>query len=731
MFKLISVGIFFIISVVSLGQSLDINTEIDPITRYVKVHYRVPDGAPDEIKVRCEYRVGDGEWRAADVRKYRSKTAEYALAGSEVMHKERISGTVTEKLAAGRIRTLVWMSYPQIGIDYKGPIDLRVRIFDIKGRQIAEGDKQITLDMNGVVVLDDFSKLMPKVWEKKGDNEKFPGWYASKKPAMLECVEGKCPLEPLSWRVGVKGYYAIFVAVPKKPNSSIDVRLSSDFYYQRFDGFDGREYFWKIAKMDNENIIISQPYRTQKVVNDEYRARLNYIRLVPISKEVYSEYTKFLSYKKDKLVFAYFEPYSWAFNEYVDRTGKLLEPMAAFRDADVDLVDAQFGRLGARPVYPSMVEEPLLGETMGDANPGGNAPHSKGVAKLALLTNPLKGCLAGSRAFGIAVSANFGSGINYYDSPLEGEFSKTHPQWIHDRYWLMYKYKGVREHFLKLYEEQLEMGARILSLDFCRYPFVIDDAKLPTLFLTELRKLADRYSKGDNRVKIIVRFPVPGCKGAKDYFRPAEWIDKRLVDYIVPGDLAGNTTYFDIRKYVNMVRGTRVKCLPCVNAQHAYFIWPGEILRRIKQCYDEGADGIYIYQADAAIVGSMTSGIEAENKHYVPYFSRSKAVDELLKQFERENENYSTDIYVFYPLPYQSERVRVWIEGGKAERVKMYVDGKLMNDYRKPPYFLGKEGYKNNYPFINKPVTVKIEAKINGKWLTKIYKIKRIFWSSH
>ena len=61
----------------------------------------------------------------------------------------------------------------------------------------------------------------------------------------------------------------------------------------------------------------------------------------------------------------------------------------------------------------------------------------------------------------------------------------------------------------------------------------------------------------------------------------------------------------------------------------------------------------------------------------------------------------------------------------------MYVNGKLMNDYRKPPYFLGKEGYKNNYPFINKPVTVKIEAKINGKWLTKIYKIKRIFWSSH
>ena len=724
---------FLFMGMIVCGQEqIKLSLQTEPMSRWRRIIYKVPVGFPEKIIVKCEYNVaGQEKWYPAAVRKYRSKTAENILAldkKSNPMVNELSSGRVTEHFAAGKTRFLIWQTFPQIPVNFKGRVSLKLSISDDQGKTLGTGGLSTELNNNGVVVLNDFSKLYPGL----SDGTK-PGWHYIRSfnkriPGVLEAVEGEALLEPVVFRPKLKGYYAIFVAVPQHPVSCVELRLSSDFYSQRFDGYNGREYFWRIAKMDNEHLIIKQPAWTNNKKNDNYRARLNYVRLVPLSQKQYKKITRLERYEKDKRVFAYFEPYSWAFNEQVLTNEKFLEPLAAYYGAKVDLVDMQVGRHGAKVHYPSVVGSPLLGDTYGDATPGGKAPKSSGVAKLALLTNPIVAANKAGEAFDIPVSANFGAGISYNGSPLEGKFAKEHPEWIEEKNFLQFKYKEVRNHFLAMYEENLRMGAKIISLDFGRYPRVVDAPQYATLFLKELKALAKKYSTSQNEVKILVRFPVKEVRYERGNFSPDEWIKQRLVDYLVPSGVFPNMQYFDGQKYVKMTRGTGIKCLFDIDGGNGQHPWPGGLLRRIKQVYSWGADGIYIYQADARIVGTMNSGMKVENKKYISLFGRSAAVKKLLDEFDKENSKYSTDIYMFYPLKWQSYRMKVWIEGAEPETVELYYNGKLFNRYKggRQLYIVGKEGYKNNYPTSSKPVIIKVRAKIKGKWLEKTFEIKAI-----
>ena len=58
---------------------MELTTRIDPVSRYVSVHYTVPASAGDLVHVRCEVRTpGDG-WRPATVWRHMGDTARRLL----------------------------------------------------------------------------------------------------------------------------------------------------------------------------------------------------------------------------------------------------------------------------------------------------------------------------------------------------------------------------------------------------------------------------------------------------------------------------------------------------------------------------------------------------------------------------------------------------------------------------------------------------------------------------
>jgi hypothetical protein len=497
----------------------------------------------------------------------------------------------------------------------------------------------------------------------------------------------------------------------------IQLRLSGDLFFQRFVDNDEREAFWRVAKLDGENLIVNEPWGV--VHTSTARARMNYVRFVPITKELYEKVTAPQRLRRDKVVDTYFEPYSWAAYTNVSPAGCLSEPIAAYAQAKVDMIDTQMGRLGMTPVYPSLVEKPLTGDTITDAPPGGKSPTNSDVWRLAAYHWPWVGFERYAKGFDLSIAANFGAGVAYPGSPLESPYFKAHPEWMRDKTFPLYKYPQVREHFLAQYREMLDRGARNLSIDFCRYPFVVDGAGQATTFLQELRKLADGYSvEGQKRVTIGVRFPVPGNKGEEGFYHPEQWVEQKLVDDLMPSGVVGGLSFFDISPYVKMTRGTGVKCLPNVEAQAEGPAWPGQVLHRVAQLYDQGADGIYIYQADARIVGTMSSGQVWENRTFISKLGSTRGVRSMVDDFKQADPQRGTDIYLFYPGPYQSSRVRIWVDGGQPEEIHAYMNGKEAPVIGGTGMLsIGLEGAQNNYPVGQ--TEFKVRAKINGKWLTR------------
>jgi hypothetical protein len=238
-----------------------------------------------------------------------------------------------------------------------------------------------------------------------------------------------------------------------------------------------------------------------------------------------------------------------------------------------------------------------------------------------------------------------------------------------------------------------------------------------------LRALADEYSNNNGeRVKISVRFPVPIVKGG-DRFDPEPWVKKRLIDFLVPSSVVANGTFVDVSRYIQMTRGTGVKCLPCIDLLPWGPIWTDGVARWTNHLYDQGADGVYLYQADSRIGGTMQFRAAIGHRDFIARLGSSKAVAQMVRQEQAEQENYGTEIYIYYPENYSTVRPKVWIEGGKVEEVRYFMDGKEFPGRAEAPYEIGDEGWENNLPVVEK-ATFEVRAKINGTWLTRKFETK-------
>ncbi len=742
MFKRFSIFVFLSICFTVLAAPVDLSVRVeqDILSANALISYDVPANAPDPVKVAMRYTVGEG-WKSGMVNAYRSESVMQRIVASDIISKEQKASAVTEYLAAGRTRTMIWRTYPSLqpGKKYSGKVEL-ILSDPANNKVIARGSGTFKLDLSGVKVLNKFAgnpDIHPNiVFDQKPANG---GWYQTS--IGLDCVEKSDMLEPLIWRHKLQGKYAIYAYVPINGYSIISLRLSRDGFAQRFDSVDGLEQFWKVADLTDTHLIIQDYYSFLSRLGDHARARLGYIKCVPISDETYNTYMKkFYPADRDKFIAAFFEPYSWAFSEYVRENNKFAEPMAAYAEARVDLVDSQCGRNGMKPLFANSFSEPALGGTRGDAHVGKDGKvtpgtYSLGTGRMVRLTDPLYSSIKYAANEKLACSINFGAGPSYDKHPLNGDFAKAHPEFAipGNKNFLHYKHPEVIAHYMKHFQAALKAGAKCLTVNFKTYPHGVTDHSQSLSILRELRKLADKYTVDGEKVKIMVLFPIPGSKGiTKDNkFRPADWIKENLVDILVPACLSDSDIYyFDPAPYVKMVKGTNVKLLVEFSGSACSPIFPYEPLKIADKLYDAGVDGLYIYQADARIVGSM-SGKGAEERRWISLLGSSRAVKEAIRELEAKQSSYSVDMVTNFTYYFQSYRAQMQVDGMDVSKMELkLLDGKgkvVVSSTRTAwPWVLGEGFAKNHYP-VGGPFKIVVNAEdAQNRKFCKEFEIKRI-----
>jgi hypothetical protein len=336
-------------------------------------------------------------------------------------------------------------------------------------------------------------------------------------------------------------------------------------------------------------------------------------------------------------------------------------------------------------------------------------------------TNTLGTELRYARLLGLQMFANLGATNTYTGTPLEAEISKQHPDWRKGSR-LRYEVPEVRQHMLALFEEALEIGAEGISLDWCRYPQSVEKTETVTGFFRELRKLADTWAQRRGRpVPVLTRFPARGVPGWQ-YMDYTTWAKEGLVDFIAPSNIQGRHMNFPLREYVDGVRGTRTKLIPCADALHWGLAWPGMWLERVLHQYEQGADGVYIYQADAAV-------LDSPGMHRAVAISGSlDALHEWSRREAAAQPHYSKGIYITPPLrnglytPWG--RLRVWVDGFPRGALELWIDGKLINRYEVPPYVLTSEDRNDDSTIAAGRHKLVVRAWDGSAWLERDFAVE-------
>ncbi|MBM3475041.1 MAG: hypothetical protein FJX75_17400 [Armatimonadetes bacterium] len=372
----------------------------DPLSRHIRIAYRVPDTASAEVVVRCTWSpAGKDDWRPAKVTPFVTETA------IELVEEEEwrgwLDGRVTERNAAGLERSVVFDPYPEAQIEGRVGVDFRVRVESLDGAELATQRTHLEADNSDVVYLEDWSQVLQKdaladapkpedrQWRFRTDLDpsvQTPGsGLYGQSPADV-------PLPALTYPLDLTGWYAIYVCT--QAHYGVELRLTGD---ERADllGSDQpqQEILWRWARMDRQHLVLQQG----QSYTGYAAANIDYVKLVPLTEEQVAELDGQLAGKRDKLVVGYWEPYSWAFGRHVTQTLQHREPLVAFSEARMDIVDTQVARFGDKAVYESRKTDQLLYSTIGDPIGTIAQPKTDNVGRMQQYTNTLEATLRYAR----------------------------------------------------------------------------------------------------------------------------------------------------------------------------------------------------------------------------------------------------------------------------------------------------------------------------------------------
>ena len=699
---------------------------VDRVTRYIHVRYAVPAGAPDEVAVTCTWSApGADDWRPAKVMPLIGETALRLLPGEE-WRRWVVEGRITERRGAGLERTVVFNPYPEAQQDGRVDVDFRISVASPDGELLAEYQLRLEADNSDVVYIEDWTGVYQhSALAGPDDGEGAAKWAcqtdldpgeATLGNALYGYADSATGLPQLSYPLDLKGSYAVFVCTtPGK--GSIRMRLSGDERKDRLSSrFLFEEVFWRWTRMDRQNLVLRQPYQ----YTGYSAGQIDYVKLVPLTQELVDKLDGQFGEECDKIVAGYWEPYSYAFSDDVEEASWHREYLTAYPEARVPIVDMQIGRFGAKVVYESRETDPLVYATRGDPIGTVAHPETDNVGRMQQFTNTLEASLRCARDLGFQLHANFGASNCYPGSPLQGDFSKAHPEWMRGSA-LRFEVPEVRAYVLSLYREALEIGAEALSIDFCRYPETVDSVETGNTFMRELRTLADEFREvRGKRVPILVRFPGTGVRRC-EFFDYATWAREEWVDYLCPSNIQGRHHHIDPAPYLQAARGTSCKVLPCVDALSWGLPMPGPYLWHVARLYDAGVQGVYVYQADSRLLGRPC------DRRCMRLLANSAAVRAWWEEEERLRPTRSKGIYI---TPHHQiggyhgwERLRIWVEGVPMGEMEVYLDGERVNRFEGPPYLVGTEEYDSDGVIPPGDHELRIRVKDGDGWLEQTFAI--------
>ncbi|MBI2432730.1 MAG: hypothetical protein HYV26_07665 [Candidatus Hydrogenedentes bacterium] len=721
------------ILVLSAAGAVEVGVAVDPVTRYFRVSYPVPVEAGDEVNVLCAWapHVEEVEgvagvervWRPAKVMPNVSETALRLVRAPE--WGAWLEGRLVERRAAGLTRTVVFNPYPDAQAEGMVDVDFRISVESQDKRPLAEYGVRLQADNRDVVYIEDWTQVITRDAVTQEGKEHLWQWQTN--ASAEDCAtfgnmlyvppNEPHPLPPLAHALDLCGMYAIFVYAWSK-HGGIDLRLTGD---EKSDPLSSpkpyQEVLWRWARLDHQGLVLELPYDYTGWV----AGHVDYVKLVPLRAETVAALEAVYQYPQDKFVAGYFEPYSWAFIEPVFRTLQHREWLVPYAEAGISLVDIQIGRFGMKVVYESELTDQLLYSTIGDPVPGDVQPHTDNVGRMQQYTNTLNAELRYCRELGLKASANFGASACYLGTPLQGDISKQHPDWLRGHA-LRFEVPEVRAYVLSLYREALELGAESISIDFCRYPETIDNAETCNTALAAIRALADEFSaQRGQRVPLLVRFPGTGVR-QYEMFDYARWAHEGWVDYLCPSNIQGRHHHIDMAPYAEAVKGTNTALLPCVDALTWGLEFPGPYLQRVQALYDLGVPGIYVYQADGRLLG------RPGDRRAMRLLTRGGSVRAYLAEEERQRPERSKGIYLSIPSDpgpeYHSwERLRVWTEGVAPGPMEFYLDGALAHRCEGPPYLLGSEDYRDDAILPAGEHSLRIQVQDGDGWLAQTFTV--------
>ncbi|NUM56847.1 MAG: hypothetical protein HUU46_24725 [Candidatus Hydrogenedentes bacterium] len=703
------------------GQEIA-RTEVDPLTRTIHVTYAIPATAPDPITVVCGWSTpGANDWKPADVMPLVSETA-YNMATGDQWKLWHVAGRIVERRAAGLHRTLVFNPYPDAVADGRVDVDFRIELRGPNDEALGTAQTKIEADNRDVRYIEDWSQAIQrelvsaegKPWTYRADYAAEDG--VSLGSALSGFLGHEQELPPLTYPLDLKGHYAIFLCTnPMK--GAIRLRLTGDERSEQLGSrYPREEVLWRWARMDRQHLVLRQTHN----YTGWQQAHIDYVKLVPLTDAQVLALESRFGGPTDRLIAGYWEPYSWAFWDHVTETTQHREPLTAFAEARVKIVDTQIGRFGMKSVYETRLTDQLLYSTIGDPIGDVVQPRTDNVGKMQHFTNTLDATIRYSRDLMLAPHANFGATNCYPGTPLQGDFSIQHPDWVRGHA-LKYEVPEVRAYILALYREALEIGAPAVSIDFCRYPEGIDSAETCTLFLRELRALADEFGRARNkRVPILIRFPGTGVRLA-ERFDYATWVKEGLVDYLCPSNIQGRHMHIDMAPYFESVKGTSCMLLPCMDALTWGLPFPGPFLWRASQLYNQGAKGVYVYQADGRILG-----LPSDRRH-MRMLASSAAVARFWHDDTVERPRRSKGIYITQPHEFGKyhgwERIRIWTEGVPLGPVETYLDDAPVTRMEGPPYLVGTEDYASDAVIPPGDHVLRIRAVDGDGWLEQTFTV--------
>ena len=198
------------------------------------VSYPVPQDAPEEVAVLCAWSpAGEAIWQPAKVTPFVSETALRLVPGEE--WNEWIGqGRITERRAAGLMRTLCFNPYPEAQEGGRVAVDFRIEVQSAEGTALAVHMLRLEADFSDVTVIEDWSSVFQQNAldaDAEADGAHW-SWRTDLPPekgvslgnALYGDAGPDTPLPPLSYPLDLKGWYAIFVHVP----GSIRLRLTGD-----------------------------------------------------------------------------------------------------------------------------------------------------------------------------------------------------------------------------------------------------------------------------------------------------------------------------------------------------------------------------------------------------------------------------------------------------------------------------------------------------------------------